>query len=93
MNKQQILLLTSFILIFTLIILTQNYRTSYEGKISNIETSSSRTIINLEDIEMDFIAFEKIPNLANCTQLKIFGKEETYKNKKQVMINKITCLN
>ena len=92
MDKKQLLLLSSIILIFLSIILSLNQTPSYEGKISNIEATNTRTIIQLENYGFDFVAFEKI-SIKNCTELKICGKEETYKTKKQILIEKILCLN
>ncbi|MBC8435156.1 hypothetical protein H8D91_01495 [archaeon] len=92
MNKKQILLITSFILILFLIIFTQSFKDFDEGEISNIKISTTRTILNLKNNEMDFISFDKIENIEKCNKVKIYGKEELYKNKKQILIDKIICL-
>jgi len=92
MDKKQLLLLSSIILIFLSIILSLNQTPSYQGKISNIEATNTRTIIQLENYDFDFVAFEKI-SIENCTEIKIYGKEETYRTKKQILIEKILCLN
>ena len=92
MDKKQLLLLFTIILIFLSIVISLNQNPSYKGKLSNIEATNTRTIIQLENYDFDFVTFEKI-SVENCTELKIFGKEEIYKTKKQVLIDKILCLN
>jgi hypothetical protein len=92
MDKKQLLLLSSIILIFLSIIISLNQTPFYQGKLSNIEASKTRTIVQLENYDFDFVAFEKV-SIENCKELKIYGKEETYKTKKQILIEKILCLN
>ncbi len=92
MNKQQILLIISFTLILFLIVITQNIKNFSEGEISNITIGAIRTIINLKNSELDFVSFDGIENLENCRKVRVFGKEEIYKNKKQIIIDKIICL-
>lgn len=92
MNKQQILLTNSFILILILIIFTQYSENFHEGKITKIESSVTRTIINLENSEIDFVSFNQIENIEDCKTVKISGRDEIYKNKKKVIIDKIICL-
>ena len=48
--------------------------------------------VSYENYDFDFVAFEKI-SIENCTEIKIYGKEETYRTKKQILIEKILCLN
>ena len=92
MDKKQLFLLSTIILIFLSIIISLNQTPFYQGKLSNIEATNTKTIIKLENYNFDFVAFEKI-SLENCTELKIYGKEETYRTKKQILIEEILCLN
>ena len=93
MDKKQLLLLSTIILIFISIIISLNQTPSYQGKISNIDATNTRTILKLENYDFDFVAFDTLTKIQNCTELKILGKEEVYRTKKQVLIDKILCLN
>ena len=90
--KKETLLIISIILILLTIILSTTQKNIYEGDLKRITVYEKRTIILLEDFEEEFILFDKI-EINSCTHLKIEGKEDTYKNKKQIIVDKITCLN
>lgn len=88
--KKELLLIISILLIFITIFLSINLKQTYEGKILKIDETEKRTVILLENYEQGFILFDKI-NLENCSFVKMEGKTEIYKSKKQVLVDKIIC--
>ncbi len=90
--KKRILLIITIILIFIIILISTFQKNTYQGKITKIKNYNKRTIINLKNYSMDFVLFDNIRYLESCNSLKIEGEKNTYKNKSQIIINKIICL-
>ena len=88
--KKEILLILSIILIFLTIILATTQKNTYEGNLEKITEYEKRIIILLENYEEEFVLFEKLD--LECVKIKIEGREDIYKNKKQIIVDKITCL-
>ena len=88
---------TTFVLtllgILTLIFLTQTKPTQ-TGTIQTITTSQNKIIITLKNFEPELIIFDTPSlNLSKGDQIKFQGKPDTYKNKQQIIIEKIYKIN
>lgn len=91
MNKKTFLIITIFS-IFILVVISSYTEQTYSGKIKTIEAKNTKTTIILKDYNETFVSFDKI-SVEECNEVEISGKEDTYKNKKQIIIDKIKCLN
>lgn len=91
MNKKTFLIITIFAILF-LVILSTYTEQSYSGKIKKVESTETKTTIFLENINETFISFDNIKLDPECEQIEIAGKEDNYKNQKQIIIDKISCL-
>jgi len=94
MNKQKIFFILALLGILTLLFLTQLTKPITKGKISQIQYSTSKITIQLENQQTPIILFTNPPiNLKQNQQVIIYGKQETYKNQVQIIANKIKCSN
>ena len=93
MKIKNILLLLSLFFILILIFLSQTATNKETGKISEIEYSDNKITIILEDKEEKLIIFDnKFPDLKKGNKISFEGKKDIYKNEKQIIIEKIYCL-
>ena len=91
MNKQKTFFILSIIGILILLILSQtNSPPTIEGKIKSIKYGNNRIIINLENHNQEIIIFStQLLNLQQGQESLIHGRQETYKNKTQIIADKI----
>lgn len=90
MKLQKLTLILSILGILLLIFLSQA-KPIQTATVESIHSTSSKTIIQLQNHTTELIIFDT-PNL-NLTKgdkIKFQGKEDTYKNQKQIIINKIS---
>jgi|TARA_B100001971_G_scaffold164893_1_gene155443 DNA/RNA endonuclease YhcR with UshA esterase domain len=93
MKIKNILLLLSLFFILILIFLSQTATNKETGKISEIEYSDNKITIILEDKAEKLIIFDnKFLDLKKGNKISFEGKKDLYKNKKQIIIEKIYCL-
>ena len=94
MNKQKIFFILSLLGILTLLFLTQINKPITQGKIKQIYYSENKITIQLENQETPIILFTDQPlQLKQNQEVLIYGKQETYKGKQQIIADKIKCLN
>jgi DNA/RNA endonuclease YhcR with UshA esterase domain len=93
MKIKNILLLLSLLSILILIFLSQTITNKETGKISKIEYSDNKITIILEDKEEKLIIFDNsFLDLKKGNEISFEGKKDIYKNEKQIIIEKIYCL-
>jgi DNA/RNA endonuclease YhcR with UshA esterase domain len=91
MKLYKITLIISLIGILILIILSQSKPTQ-TATIESIKTSSNKIIIQIENSETELIIFDKPKlNLKKGNIIKFQGRADTYKNKSQIIIDKLKC--
>ena len=74
--------------ILTLMLLG-NFKESQTGTIQEIKTSAKKTTILLQENDIELIIFNSNINLQKGNIIKFYGKQDTYKNKEQIIIDKI----
>lgn len=93
LDKRKLTKLFLFLTIIGILILTilaQTQGPITEGKIKSFDSSKDYSKIMLYQDERELILFEEIPsNIEKNMDVKIYGKEETYQNKIQIIIDKI----
>ncbi len=93
MNLKTIFIITLFLLL-TVGIFSIHSDQTFTGKLTNIQYKNKLIIVNIENQKTDFIIFtDKLLGIKTNDNLEISGKEDTYKNNKQIIINKITKIN
>ena len=95
MNKQKIFFILTITGILILLFLTQIQKPIIEGTISEIKYSQNKITILLKNQETEIILFTENPliNLKENKQIAVYGKKEIYKNKPQIIADKIIYLN
>lgn len=89
MKYQEIIFLLSLVVI-TLLILLANSQNQKSGKIKSITYSENKITIELENQTEKLILFDdKILNIKVGDKIFYIGKSETYRNEKQMIIDKI----
>lgn len=93
MNIRKILFLSSLILIFINIIILENTKEIKTGQVIQIIQHENIKIIRLNNDPLDYVAFtNQNLNIQKKNIIKIIGKESTYNNQKQIIIDKIILL-
>jgi len=93
MKAKKILFILVILGILFLLILAKNQKPITQGKISSIAYKSNLITINLENNEQEIVLFtNKILDLKENQTIKVYGTQETYKNKKQIIADKIIKL-
>tara|TARA_Y100000310_G_scaffold345856_1_gene471521 strand:+ start:1937 stop:2224 length:288 start_codon:yes stop_codon:yes gene_type:complete len=93
MKIEKILFILSIMGILLLLFFSQLIKESYTGKIESIRYSPNKIIISLENQEENLVIFEnKIFNLKKGNKILYQGKKDIYKEKEQIIIDKIICL-
>ncbi|MGC9309759.1 MAG: hypothetical protein ACP5D2_03650 [Candidatus Nanoarchaeia archaeon] len=88
MKKTKLFLLLS--LTFILLLLSISNHQTITGTITSIKYQQSRITITLNNSNLTYIIFtNQILNLKQGQTITIKGYEEEYKNKKQIIVNKI----
>ena len=94
MKLDKIFFITSIIGILILIFLTQTTTPTHTDKIKSIQSSNNKITIQLENSTTELILFNtQHINLTKGDIIKFQGKQNTYNNKTQIIINKITKQN
>jgi len=90
MKLEKILLILSTLGILILIFLTQTTTPTYKGTINSIQSSNNKIIIHLENSSTELILFNtQHLNLNKGDTINFQGREDTYKNQSQIIIDKI----
>ncbi|NPE27193.1 hypothetical protein HNV12_04295 [Methanococcoides sp. SA1] len=91
--NQKLLLTLTLLGILTISFLSQN-KPSQIGTIESIQTSNFKVIIQLENFKPELILFDSGPiSLTIGDKIKFQGRPDTYKNKQQIIIEKISKTN
>ena len=93
MNFQKTIFVISLTATFLLIFLAQTTHSTYEGTIESIQSSNNKIIIQLKNQTAELILFD-IPylNLSKGDKIKFQGRRDTYKDKEQIIVDKLSCL-
>jgi len=93
MKLGKITLILSLLGILVLTFLAQSQKTQ-TGTIESIQFFNNKITINLENFEPELILFDTdFINLKKGDKIEFQGKPDIYKNKKQIIINKILIKN
>jgi len=93
MKTEKILLLASVLLILTLLFISQTHSLKFIGKVSEIKHGAKTTGIKLENCGENFTIIDDAPSLIKKGDLVLIeGTAEEYKNRNQILIEKITAL-
>ena len=91
MKLEKILFFLSIIGILILTFISQTTATKYIGTIESIYSSNNKITIQIENSSTELILFETNSiNLKKGDIIKFQGKRDIYKNKEQIIANKIT---
>ena len=91
--NQKLLLTLTLLGILTLSILAISKPTQ-EGIVKSIQTSQNKITIHLEKFTPELILFQtSYTTLQKGDKIKFSGRPDTYKNKEQIIVDKITKLN
>lgn len=88
MNSKKKYFILTLLGILTLMLLG-NFKESQTGTIQEIKTSAKKTTILLQENDIELIIFNSNINLQKGNIIKFNGKQDTYKNKEQIIIDKI----
>lgn len=90
MKPIKILFVLTILGIFSLMILTQTTKQIQTGKIKEIKYSNEIITIQIENLEEELVLFHKHQvDLKENDVISFQGKSDTYKNKKQIIVDKI----
>ena len=91
---QKIVFILTLIGIPSLIFALQITKPIHTGVIKSIQTSNTKTKIKLENYSTELIIFETTPlNIKKGDTIEFQGKKEIYKNKEQIIVDKIMINN
>jgi len=91
MNLGKILFLLSLFLILFLLLFSMMSQKEQVGTVESIQYSENKITINIEDSLIPLIIFEsKVLNLKEKDKIKFTGKEEVYKNRTQIIVDRIS---
>ena len=71
----------------------ENGKITLQGKIEKINFYPSSSLIFLENSKLEIIVFTNYLELKKGDQIEIQGRKEVYKNKTQLIADRINCLN
>ncbi|MFH0711632.1 MAG: hypothetical protein V1889_00735 [archaeon] len=92
MKLQKITLVLSLLGILLLIFLAQTTKQTRTGTIQSIQLSNDKIIIQLENNSVELILFDiSHINLSKGDTIKFQGRRDTYKNKEQIIVDKLIC--
>ncbi|MAH51371.1 hypothetical protein CMI37_36480 [Candidatus Pacearchaeota archaeon] len=90
LNKQKTFFTLAIFSIFILLILTANQKPIMQGTVKEIKYTLNRIVITLTEHNQEIILFTpKILDLQQGQQIEIYGSQEKYKNKTQIIAHKI----
>ena len=91
---KKILFILSIIGILFLIFLTQTTRQTQTDTIKSIQYSNNKITIQLENNPAELIIFDNLNlNLEKSDIIKFQGKQDIYKGKEQIIVDRIFLLN
>ena len=91
---KKIIFIASIIGILFLIFLTQTTKQIQVGTIKSIQSSDNKITIYLENNSIELIIFDTSSiNLKKGDTIKFQGKQDIYKGKEQIIVDKIFLLN
>ncbi|MAG39886.1 hypothetical protein CMI41_02885 [Candidatus Pacearchaeota archaeon] len=89
----KLLLFLTILGILFILIFAQNQKPIAEGIISEIKTTEKQTRITINDESRDIILFESSNlDLAKGQEIRVYGREDTYRNNKQIIADRIEAL-
>jgi len=92
MNFQKTIFIISLLAALLLILLAQTTKQTQTGTIESIQSSNNKITIQLENETTELILFDaQYINLSKGDTIKFQGKQDTYKNKEQIIIDKLIC--
>tara|TARA_Y100000310_G_C20656328_1_gene802169 strand:- start:319 stop:603 length:285 start_codon:yes stop_codon:yes gene_type:complete len=94
MKKQKLFFILSILGILILLFLTTTTKPIIQGKVESINYGNNKITLQLENHNQEIILFSnQILNLQQGQDISIQGREEIYKNKTQIIADKIIKLN
>jgi len=91
MRLQKITFILSLLGILLLIFLTQTTKQTQIGTIESIQSSNNKIIIQLENTQTELIIFDTpFITLKKGDTVEFQGRQDVYKNRTQIIIDKIT---
>ena len=92
MKFQKTIFLISLLSTLSLIFLTQTTKQIQSGTIESIQFSDDKITIQLKNQTTELTLFEATNiNISKGDKIKFQGKLDTYKNKQQIIVYKISC--
>ncbi len=93
MNLGKILFVLSLLGILFLLLFSKISQKEQMGTIESIQYSENKITIYLENSEIPLIIFDnKILTLKKGDKIKFIGKDDLYKNKPQIIVDRISAL-
>jgi len=94
MNFQKIFFILSILGTLILIFLSQITTPTYTGTIESIQSSNNKIIIEIENSSTELILFDTTYiNLSKNDKIEFQGRQDIYKDKKQIIVDKILNIN
>ena len=91
MELKKLFFILSLIGILFLLIISQTTTQTYLGKIKSIQPSNNKVTLIIENSSTELILFEtNFIKLKKGDTIEFQGKKDIYKNKKQIIISKIS---
>ena len=92
MNFQKTIFILALIGTLLLIFLANTTKQTQTGTIESIQSSNEKIIITLENNPTELILFDtSYINLSKGDTIKFQGRRDTYKNKEQIIVDKLSC--
>jgi len=93
MKLERIFFILSIFGILILIFITQTTNVTHQGKIESVKSYSERIIIKIENSSTELVIFKiNFIELKKGDLVEFQGRNDVYKNKEQIIINKIKRL-
>lgn len=90
MNKTRALLILFLILLTINIIISEQTNYKIRGEVKELHYTKNKITLKIEEDKNEYIIFTKeMLNLKKGDRIEIEGKKEFYKNKEQIIVNKI----
>jgi len=93
MNHQKTFFILSLIGIILLLFISQTQKPILSGKVNTIKQSTNKITLTVFENKTEIILFtNKVLNLNKQNMIEVYGSLEVYKNKTQIIAEKIKCL-
>jgi len=93
MTNEKLYFILSLLGVLILFVLSEFNQPVLTGKINFVNYYSERTIIILNESEREIILFDTAQLFNEGDEIIVYGKTEKYKNKTQIIADKIVLLN